>query len=80
MNYDYDCIVIGGGSAGLTAAFTAAGLGKRVAIAEKHRIGGECTWSGCVPSKALIAAAHAAHTARAVRRMASTWSFVTPPA
>lgn len=64
MKYDYDCIVIGGGSAGLTAAFTAAGLGKRVAIAEKHRIGGECTWSGCVPSKALIAAAHAAHTAR----------------
>lgn len=54
MKYDYDLLVIGGGSAGITTALTAVGLGKRVAIAEKYMIGGECTWSGCIPSKALV--------------------------
>lgn len=57
---DFDLVVIGAGSAGITAAMTANGLGKRVALVERSRIGGECTWSGCVPSKALIRAAHAA--------------------
>ncbi len=50
----YDLLIIGGGAAGLTAALTAQGLGKKVAIIEKQKIGGECTWSGCIPSKALI--------------------------
>ena len=52
--FDYDVAVIGGGAAGFTAAKTANGLGKKVAMVEKRKLGGECTWYGCVPSKALI--------------------------
>ena len=58
---DYDLVVIGGGAAGITSAFTAQGLGKEVAIIEENKLGGECTWSGCVPSKALIKASKVAH-------------------
>lgn len=57
----YDLIVLGGGAAGLVGAKLAKGLGKRVVIIEKNRLGGECTWTGCVPSKALIHAASVAH-------------------
>ena len=64
MKYDYDIIIVGGGAAGLTAAKTAKGFGKRVAILEKEdRLGGECTWTGCIPSKTLIKTAQVAwHT------------------
>lgn len=55
--FDYDLIVIGGGSGGLVAAEYAAKMGARVALVERHRIGGDCTWSGCVPSKAMIKSA-----------------------
>ncbi|GKT35953.1 FAD-dependent oxidoreductase, partial [Aduncisulcus paluster] len=54
MKFDYDILIIGGGSAGITAALTAIGFGKKVAIVEKDKMGGECTWSGCIPSKALV--------------------------
>lgn len=64
----YDIIAIGGGTAGLVTAAGGAGLGARVALVERHRMGGECLWNGCVPSKALIAAAKAAHHARHARR------------
>ena len=57
-----DFIIIGGGSAGLTAAFTANGFGKKVILIEKNKIGGECTWNGCVPSKALIKSAKVAQS------------------
>jgi pyruvate/2-oxoglutarate dehydrogenase complex dihydrolipoamide dehydrogenase (E3) component len=60
----YQLVVIGGGPAGLVAAFGAAGLGARVALVEKGLLGGDCLNSGCVPSKALISSAHAAHAAR----------------
>lgn len=61
MKYEYDIIVIGAGAAGLTAAKTAKGLGNRVALLEKtDHLGGECTWTGCIPSKALIKTAHVA--------------------
>jgi pyruvate/2-oxoglutarate dehydrogenase complex dihydrolipoamide dehydrogenase (E3) component len=60
----FDLIVIGSGAAGLTAAFTALGFGKKVLIVEKHKPGGECTWSGCVPSKGLINRAKDVHIAR----------------
>ena len=63
----YDLVVIGGGSAGLTAARFAARLGRRVAIVEASRLGGDCTWTGCVPSKALIRAANVAQEARFAR-------------
>ncbi len=63
----YDLVVIGGGSAGLTAARFAARLGRRVAIVEASRLGGDCTWTGCVPSKALIRAANVAQEVRFAR-------------
>jgi len=52
------------GSAGLVAAEFAATLGVKVAVAERDRPGGDCLWTGCVPSKALLASARAAHTIR----------------
>lgn len=66
--YDYDIVVIGGGAAGLTASGMAASLGAKTALIERDRTGGECTWSGCVPSKALLRAARAAHEMRTADR------------
>jgi len=60
----YDLLIIGGGSAGLTAAEFAAKLGAKVAILERHKIGGDCTWTGCIPSKTLLKSAKIAHTLR----------------
>ncbi len=60
MKYDYDLIVIGGGAAGLVAATGGAALGAKTALVEKSRLGGDCTWYGCVPSKALIKASELA--------------------
>jgi pyruvate/2-oxoglutarate dehydrogenase complex dihydrolipoamide dehydrogenase (E3) component len=59
-----DLAVIGAGSGGITAARFAARAGARVVLIEKDRIGGDCTWTGCVPSKALLKAARVAHQAR----------------
>ena len=68
-NYDYHLAVIGGGSAGLTAARFANQLGKRVALIEAAgRTGGDCTWTGCVPSKSLLRAAQAAAAVRDARQ------------
>lgn len=53
----YDLVVIGGGAAGLVTSGGAAQLGARTLLVERHRLGGECLYTGCVPSKALIAAA-----------------------
>jgi len=64
MSDAYDLVVVGGGSAGLTAAGFARQLGVRVALVERHRIGGDCTWSGCVPSKTLLKVAKVAHEMR----------------
>jgi pyruvate/2-oxoglutarate dehydrogenase complex dihydrolipoamide dehydrogenase (E3) component len=60
----YNLVVIGGGTAGLTSAVGAAGLGAKVAIIERHLMGGDCLNYGCVPSKALIRAARVAADAR----------------
>ncbi len=60
----YALVVIGGGTAGLVAAVGAAGQGARTLLVEKHRTGGDCLWTGCVPSKALLTAAEHAHIAR----------------
>lgn len=57
----FDVAVLGGGTAGLTAAEIAQTSGKRVVLIEQARLGGECTWDGCVPSKALIRAARLRH-------------------
>lgn len=55
----YNLLVIGGGSAGLVAAVGAAGVGAKVALVEKHLLGGDCLNVGCVPSKTLIRTAKA---------------------
>jgi pyruvate/2-oxoglutarate dehydrogenase complex dihydrolipoamide dehydrogenase (E3) component len=60
----YNLVVIGAGTAGLVSAIGAAGLGAKVAIVERHLMGGDCLNYGCVPSKALISAARVAATAR----------------
>src|SRR3954470_16987527 len=60
----YDLVVLGGGSGGLSVASAAARVGAKVALVEKARLGGECTYSACVPSKALIHAARLAHQVR----------------
>ena len=64
MNFTHDVIVIGGGAAGLTAAGGCALFGLEVALIEAREMGGECLNDGCVPSKALIAAARRAQEAR----------------
>jgi len=59
-----DICIIGAGSGGLSLAAGAAQLGRKVVLIERHRMGGDCLNFGCVPSKALIAAAGHAHAAR----------------
>ncbi|MCH8494611.1 MAG: FAD-dependent oxidoreductase [Balneolales bacterium] len=54
MKYDFDMIVIGGGAAGLTSSGVSAGFGAKTMMIEKNRLGGDCTWHGCVPSKILL--------------------------
>lgn len=61
---DHDLVVVGMGSAGMVAAQFAPRLGIKVACVEANRVGGDCLWTGCVPSKALLASAKAAHTMR----------------
>ena len=58
--HEYDLVAIGGGTGGLVTAAGAAYLGMNPAIVEKHALGGDCLWTGCVPSKALIASARLA--------------------
>ncbi|MCR5860611.1 bifunctional organomercurial lyase/mercury(II) reductase MerBA [Mesorhizobium sp. J428] len=66
----YDLVVIGAGSAGFSAAITAADQGAQVALIGSGTIGGTCVNIGCVPSKALIRAAETLHNARAATRFA----------
>jgi len=60
----YNLVVVGGGTAGLVTAAGAAGLGAKVALVEKHFLGGDCLNVGCVPSKAIIRAARAVAAVR----------------
>lgn len=68
--------VVGGGAAGLVVAFGAAAAGIDVALIEAERLGGECTWTGCVPSKTLIDAARRAHEAKSSGHMGISASDV----
>ncbi|TFH48091.1 MAG: FAD-binding protein [Lysobacterales bacterium] len=65
---EYDIAIIGAGSAGLTAAAFAVQIGARVVLADKQRTGGDCTWSGCVPSKTLLKTAKVAQEIRSASR------------
>ncbi len=62
MKYEYDVVIIGAGSAGMVAAEAAANMGVTAALVERHWVGGDCLWTGCVPSKTLLASAKAAFT------------------
>jgi len=61
---EYDLAILGAGASGLIAADFAIQLGARTALLDKGPIGGDCTWTGCVPSKSLIKVASVAHLAR----------------
>ena len=73
MSESYDLVAIGGGTGGLVSAAGAAYLGLRSAIVEKTALGGDCLWTGCVPSKALVA------SAREARAMQVADRFGFPP-
>ncbi len=64
MKFDYDLAVIGAGTGGLVSAFVADSLGARVALIEADKVGGECLWRGCVPSKTLVKSAKVFHTVK----------------
>ena len=64
----YDLVIIGAGAGGLIAADFAVRLGAKTALVEKDRIGGDCTWTGCVPSKTLLKIAKVAHQVRTASR------------
>lgn len=64
LHYDYDLIIIGSGAGGGVAAHIAINKGKKVAIVEQEKIGGECPNFGCVPTKALLTAAEAYHVTK----------------
>lgn len=65
---NYDLTIIGGGSAGLVLAVASANLGKNTALIEKHKLGGDCLWTGCIPSKAMIKSAKIAHYIKESRK------------
>ena len=64
MTKRYDLVAIGGGTAGLVSAAGAASLGARVALVERDKLGGDCLYRGCVPTKALVKSARVAHLVR----------------
>ncbi len=72
MANTYDLVIVGMGSGGMVAAEFAATLDLRVAAVERGRLGGDCLWTGCVPSKALIASAKVAHHMRTADRYGIT--------
>ena len=71
---EFDIVVIGGGAGGLVVAAGGSALGAKVAMVEKHRLGGDCLWYGCVPSKSLLKSARIAYQ----MQHADRWAI--PPA
>ncbi|OAN64759.1 mercuric reductase [Balneola sp. EhC07] len=63
-SFEFDSVVIGGGAAGLTASGICANFGAKTMMIEKHKLGGDCTWTGCVPSKVLLKAGKVAQQVR----------------
>ena len=74
----YDLAVIGGGSAGLTAATIAGRLGARTILMDREALGGDCLWAGCVPSKALIHAARVVYLGRTGSRVGAPANLGAP--
>ncbi len=78
--FERNVVVIGGGSAGLVTAYIAAAVKAKVTLVERHRMGGDCLNTGCVPSKALIRTAKLLHQARGsasygIRRLKAEFDF-----
>src|SRR5260370_40293708 len=73
---DYDLTIIGGGSGGLTAARIASSLGAHVLLIDKERLGGDCLYSGCVPSKSLLHIASMVQQARETVYMGVMPSYI----
>ncbi len=69
MGYDYDLLVIGGGAAGLTSAGMGTNFGAKTLLVEADKLGGDCTWTGCVPSKTLL------HVSGLAQRVKETEKF-----
>ncbi len=69
---EFDIVVIGGGAGGLVVAAGGAALGAKIALVEKHKLGGDCLWYGCVPSKTLIKSARVAYQMRHAERWSLT--------
>ena len=67
-DYNFDVVILGGGSGGYAAALRSAQLGKRVALIERDKLGGTCLHRGCIPTKALL---HSAEVADVTREAAS---------
>ena len=65
----YDAIIIGTGQAGPSLAKRLSQAGMSVAVVERHLFGGTCVNTGCIPTKAMVASAYAAHVARRARRL-----------
>lgn len=63
-SFEFDSVVIGGGAAGLTASGITANFGAKTMMIEKAKLGGDCTWTGCVPSKVLLKAGKVAQQVR----------------
>ena len=76
MAVEYDIVIIGGGSGGLVVASAAAQLKAKVALVERDRLGGDCLWFGCVPSKSFI---HASRVAYEVKNAARFGIHTQPP-
>ena len=81
-SFDYNLLVIGAGSGGLVSAYIAAAVKAKVGLIEKHKMGGDCLNTGCVPSKALIRTAKAVHEAENAEKygldnMKPTFDFKT---
>lgn len=74
---DYDMVVLGGGAAGLSAAIMSRNLSARTALIEMRRLGGECTFTGCVPSKTLIHVARLFHEVRSTRAFTASSADVS---
>src|SRR6202140_3039578 len=64
MPEKFDVVVIGGGTGGLVTASGCARLGRRTALIEREALGGDCLWTGCVPTKSLVATAKLIHQMR----------------
>ena len=85
MSEHYQLLVIGAGPGGYVAALKAAQLGARVAVVEKHHLGGTCLNYGCIPSKALLSSAEMLHSVKHADKWGVTvggevgfdWSAIT---